>query len=203
MRCSVKLRIYYNHRWHLIILFWMTLLSVSFLGYLGWGYGEVAASSSEEPQAVNYVMRKYYLTNRIFNGANADGSDGNGADTCAQGYHFASLWELLDLSNMKYNEAFGQSNDDSGYGPPSSIAGWARTGYTLNSSGTPGQGNCNAWDNSDSEHSGTYVYLPSDWSSGGDFHVWKVGIAQCDLAGPVWCVEDDIRFHVYLPLIDQ
>jgi hypothetical protein len=76
-------------------------------------------------------MRQYYLTTTSYNGAEPDGSDGNGTGVCADGYHFASLWEILDPASLKYNPSLGYVRDDSGQGPPTYLAGWIRTGYIV------------------------------------------------------------------------
>jgi hypothetical protein len=65
--------------------------------------------------------RKFYLTQ--------DGYDGSQAlSACAQGYHMASLWEILDPSNLSYDTSLGATVADSGSGPPNG-SGWIRTGF--------------------------------------------------------------------------
>jgi hypothetical protein len=137
-------------------------------------------------------MRRYYVTQTNHNGAEADGTDGNGAGVCASGYHFASLWEILDPSNLKYDTDLGLTVDDSGQGPPSYSVhwGWVRTGYYSSTSSTAGYGNCNVWTSSNNSHSGTCVCLPGDWQAGQGIHVWEVTWAPCGFSFYVWCVED-------------
>jgi hypothetical protein len=174
----------------LVALLALALLVVALLGYLAWNQHEVAASGPQAPLAQSSGMRGYYLTQSEYNGAEADGTDGNGAGVCAEGYHFASLWEIMDPSNLKYNTPLGYTNDDSGQGPPSYVEGWVRTGYYSSTSSTPGYGNCNVWTSSSSGHYGAYAYLPPVWEAEKDIHVWQVRYWSCPSPLSVWCVED-------------
>jgi hypothetical protein len=136
-------------------------------------------------------LRQFYLTSTSYAGDLADGSDGNGAGVCALGYHFASLWEILDPSNLRYNVNQGSSRGDSGMGPPSATLGWVRTGYNDNTSTTPGHANCTGWDQSTSN--GTVVNLPDDWSDANqqDMHTWNAATRLCSNAAALWCVADE------------
>lgn len=209
----VSLRIRYDRRSGLVGLLTLALLVAALLGYLVWNQREVAASgpqvpldyARDRPLAASAGLRGYYLTQGRYNGADADGTDGNGAGVCAEGYHFASLWEILDPSNLKYDTDLGMVRDDSGQGPPTFpfFGGWVRTGYYSSDSSIPGLGNCNAWSSSSGEHSGTTAYLPNDWTAGQDIHVWEVDTATCDIAAllRVWCVADSVSVPIYLPII--
>jgi hypothetical protein len=205
----VSLRIRYDRRSGLVGLLALALLMVAFLGYLAWGQREAVASgpqapldhARDRPLAASAGLRRYYLTQSTYNGADADGTDGNGAGVCAEGYHFASLWEILDPSNLKYDTDLGMVRGDSGQGPPTYLGGWVRTGYVSDYSGVPGWTNCSAWTSSASARSGTYAYLPRDWEAGQDIHVWEVSAPQCNLSGYVWCVADKVSTPVYLPII--
>jgi hypothetical protein len=157
--------------------------------------------AQDRPLAASASLRGYYLTQGTYNGADADGTDGNGAGVCADGYHFASLWEILDPSNLKYNTDLGHPGFDSGQGPPSYVEGWVRTGYVSSTSSTPGRGNCNVWDSSSSGHYGTIASLPRDWEAGQDIHVWEVDFGGCPYPFRVWCVADSVSAPVYLPII--
>ena len=213
MSKRVRLRVRYNRQSGLVGLLALTLLMASFVAYLAWNRHEVAASgrqasfsyARDRSLAASAGMRQYYLTTTYHNGAGADGTDGNGAGVCADGYHFASLWEILDPSNLKYDTDLGMVRDDSGQGPPTFpyFGGWVRTGYSSNTSSTPGQANCDAWTSSDSGDYGTTAYLPNDWTAGQDIHVWEVDTDTCDIAVlfRVWCVADNVSTSVYLPLI--
>jgi hypothetical protein len=176
----------------LVILLALALLMAAFVGYLAWGQDEVAASGSQVPLASSAGLRGYYLTTMTYNGADADGTDGDGAGVCADGYHFASLWEIMEPSNLKYDTTRGRTRDDSGQGPPSDWFGWVRTGYSSSMlSFTVGQDNCDAWASNTSPRQGTVARLPNDWTAGQDIHVWDVGTASCNATSvSVWCVED-------------
>ena len=209
MSRKVSIRLHY-HRWSgLMGLLALALLTGSFVAYLAWNQREVAASgpqarfdrTQDGPLAASVGLRGYYLTQSMKNGANADGTDGNGAGVCADGYHFASLWEIMAPPNLKYDTDLGVTRDDGGQGPPSYLGGWVRTGYASSNNGIPGWGNCNAWTSNDSGHRGAFAYLPRDWTAGGDIHVWKVNASPCNLNGYVWCVADKVGTPVYLPSI--
>ena len=220
MSGKVSIRIRYDRRSGLVALLALALLVVALLGYLVWNQDEVAASSpqasldhardrpfdraQDRPLASSAGLRGYYLTQLWYNGADADGTDGNGAGVCADGYHFASLWEILDPSNLKYDTDLGMVRDDSGQGPPTFpyFGGWVRTGYNSGTSSTPGLGNCSAWTSSDSGDYGTTAYLPNDWTAGQDIHIWEVDTTTCDnILLRVWCVADSVSVPVYLPII--
>jgi hypothetical protein len=196
MSRRVRLKIRYKRQAGLVILLTLAVLVVALLGYLALGQREAAASARPAPLAAASGLRLYYLTTSGYNGANAD-------TACASGYHMASLWEILDPSNLKYNTSLGQVTADSGQGPPLwPFWGWVRTGYSSDNSTTPGRANCNAW--STTSGKGTYAGLTDNWTGGlQDIHVWNVDTAtwDCSAAFRVWCVADNINFPVYLPLI--
>lgn len=130
--------------------------------------------------------RKFYLTQGSFNGSQA-------LTACAQDYHMASLWEIFDTTNLRYDTTLGQTEDDSGSGPPSSDAGWVRTGSR--SSGTDGTGgvdNCFAWTSDNSDHYGTIVFLTSAWDLPPRDRIdpWRGPAIGCNANVRVWCVQD-------------
>lgn len=146
---------------------------------------QAAAAESQALASTSFSLRQYYLTSGFYNGAQAD-------DSCAIGYHMASLWEFIDPSNHRYNPGNGGVREDSGQGPPTWLEGWVRTGYDNSVVNTPGQANCDGWaSNGDSDY-GSSVYLPSEWKAGKDLGIWKVGAWGCDLTLPVWCVADEV-----------
>jgi hypothetical protein len=132
-------------------------------------------------------QREFYLTkDEAFTGAQA-------LNACAEGYHMASLWEIFDTSNFKYNITLGLTSDDSGSGPPSGTVGWIHTG--AGSSGQtegPGLDNCFAWTSSSSSDNGTRAYLIHVWETfpSARLDPWATGISNCDLQQRVWCVQD-------------
>jgi hypothetical protein len=166
----------------LVALLTLALLTAAFLGYLAWGHEEVTASSPRAPLAASTGMRKYYLTTDAYTG-----DQPTGAGVCASGYHMASLWEILDPSNLEYNADLGRARDDSGAGPPT-YDGWVRTGYSSNNGTTAGQANCNSWSTTDGY--GTRARMTSDWTGTKHMHVWFVGTTGCSTSRYVWCVEN-------------
>jgi hypothetical protein len=203
MNRRVSVRIRYRRRSNMVALLVLAVLVAAWLGYLAWGQQEVAASSLPAPLAASTGMRQYYLTTTAYDGVNADGSDGNGAGVCASGYHFASLWEILDAANLKYNTMLGATQVDAGQGPPSDMEGWVRTGYAGDVGTTPGEANCSNWTSAQSIDHGTSVKLAHDWSASNYFHVWEANWAICLSPNRVWCAEDYGTgiSPVYLPII--
>ena len=118
----------------LVGLLALALLMAALLGYLAWGQREAAASGPQasldhardrpldhaqaKPLAQSSGLRGYYLTKSSYGPSRI-----LTAPACASGYHFASLWEIMDPSNLKYNTDLGYTMDDSGQGPPTSAAG--------------------------------------------------------------------------------
>ncbi|MFC2055503.1 hypothetical protein ACFLV7_14585 [Chloroflexota bacterium] len=162
-----------------------TLLVGALLGYLLLAHESAGASSRFTSGVLSTAMRKFYLTKTKY-----DGSQAASASVCAEGYHFASLWEILDISNLEYEQSLGETQDDSAEGPPASIFGWVRTGYTNDTSSTAGKANCSTW--STTSGNGTTAALAQDWTdpSSQDIHVWDVEYFECSINWHVWCVED-------------
>jgi hypothetical protein len=123
-------------------------------------------------------LRKFYVT--------VENLDGNETLTaCAKGYHMASLWEILDTSNLSYNADLGITGDDTGSGPPSNLIGWIRTGNI-----TAGPSDCNAWNSDDVGDSGTVVSLLLSNAPATYISPWSAEISGCELTQHVWCVQD-------------
>lgn len=130
-------------------------------------------------------LRAFYLTQ--------DFHDGKQAPTaCAAGFHMASMWEILDPSNLRYDTTLGVTRDDSGSGPP--IArGWIRTGDGAIASPVS-NANCNAWTSNEFEDRGTEINLipANSWAlvpaSAGS--PWISSLVTCFEIERVWCVED-------------
>jgi hypothetical protein len=150
--------------------------------------------------------RHFYLTRTLHTPVQAP-------TACAEGYHFASIWEIADPSSLRYNTALGLTSSDSGTGPPTAkkvdtsiliAQGWVRTGYDAFSSRTPGQANCNAWGTNSELARGTVANLPSNWTGGDqDIGVWNTEVQPCDSPNWVWCVQDDSVWRVYLPVVPR
>jgi hypothetical protein len=106
-RTSFSFKIAAKSKWSIrmkkIVSFWIVfLLSI------------VSAEAAQQ-------QRSFYLTQTLFTGAQA-------LTACAKGYHMASLWEIFDVSNLKYNKTLGFSFtfSHSGSGPAGGIREWIR-----------------------------------------------------------------------------
>jgi len=167
------------------------ILLIAALGYLALERRTALAGPPLAPQAGSSGLRQYYRTNLGYTPTGA-------LQACAAGYHFASLWELVDTSNLQY--AFDHpdaylSESDQGWGPPSGTGGagrpgWVRTGYAANVSSTPGQANCNAWTSTNAAHFGTIAGVSYNWGTTEDIGVWYTDVRVCSFIYSVWCVED-------------
>ncbi len=130
------------------------------------------------------IPGNFYLTKTIHNGAQA-------LTACATGYHMASVWEIYDPSNLKYNRTYGLTLADSGYGPPNRF-GWIRTGlgeennYDV-SQGYPG--NCLAWKSADASEVGSSFGL-GEGIKDQSIRPWSSRNDSCNTKNHVWCVKD-------------
>ena len=141
-----------------------------------------ASAAGEAVSAATDNMRRYYLGAVVYANTAITG--------CAPGYHFASMWEIVDPSNLVYDTVLGVLDADSGEGPPTTWFGWVRTGYSADYGTTVGHANCDAWTSIASQEYGTTARLTSSWLAGGELHVWDVGIGDCQYPAHIWCVED-------------
>lgn len=135
--------------------------------------------------------RRYYLTVGNFSGADADESS-----TCAPGYHFASLYEILHTSALQYDVDLGFTVADSGLGPPQPVGagGWVRTGHSsAEGAGGVGLDNCDLWTSSSAARSGSMATLEgASWQDPATFTApWDTSTVPCSYSGKVWCVEDE------------
>jgi hypothetical protein len=125
-----------------------------------------------------YLTNAGYYTNSMLN-------------ACASGYHMASLWEILDVSNLTYDYTHpdAKRQSDSGYGPPGAWYGFVRTGMPTSGSATAGTGNCLNWTSVSASDYGVAVILPQGWETApGEISAWNVTAFPCNTNGPVWCV---------------
>ncbi len=107
---------------------------------------------------------------------------------CPAGFHMASLWEIQEVSTLRYT---GFALGDQGSGPNTSLPAWIRTGSIFSStSSMPGIGNCALWSSSGSGDFGTAANLWWDAAVTGASFPWQVNAFTCDTILPVWCVED-------------
>lgn len=143
-----------------------------------------AGSSCSDASCVSLPARRYYLTIGVFDGSEA-------MSACASGYHMASMWEILDPSNLRYDTSLGWTQLDSGLGPPNLTAGWIRTGTPATFGGAGGE-SCNGY--STTAGNGTAVNLSRAWdaaaASDPDIPAWSAFVSSCSSDRRVWCVED-------------
>lgn len=127
--------------------------------------------------------------------------DGSDADiACDSGFHFASLWEIMDPSNLRYDPVRGLTRADSGLGPPVGwdAWGWVRTGNVADVQNAAGEANCTSpvflapWTSNSTEHFGTVArlepYLNGDRATYPQ--PWSLGSLMCWSQNGSWCVED-------------
>ena len=130
--------------------------------------------------------RKFYLTKEFGDAVQAPAM-------CAAGYHMASMWEILDPTDLRYDSTLGKVQGDSGSGPPSDQHGWVRTGNVPNHSDSgPGDSNCDAYTSNQAGHFGTAAELTEHWDTEVPEPVtpWSTVAGACSFPTQVWCVED-------------
>ena len=144
----------------------------------------VVALENLKQEVQELQPRKFYLTTTTHDGLQAP-------TACTTGYHMASLWEVFDPTGLRYDRTLGELNDDSGFGPPANLSGWIRTGANSQAAAGPGDSNCNAYTSNDLAHNGTTTQLSEEWdSAGNEVSPWTAFERRCDVAAPVWCVQD-------------
>lgn len=187
-----------------ITLDWRVLLILSIIGATVFYYSRVSADDSQTAGVDQKQTESPSIETKQISTQAASGTkfyitaDPNVQATevlsiCATGYHAASLWEILDISNLSYAydhpEAYTRA--DSGNGPPSGAAGWVRTGFASSASATAGRGNCNVWTSSDGDDDGTTISLSSSWETApGEIFTWQVNSQDCGALERAWCIED-------------
>jgi hypothetical protein len=147
---------------------------------------EISNLEAQVASLPNKGPRKFYLTQTSHIGDQV-------LTACAAGYHMASLWEIHDPSNLRYDTQLGTTKADSGFGPPN-FFGWIRTGNIPGGVGfglETGQANCGAWTSpgingprgtiASLGWSTSFLDLPSPWVA---------VTAGCEFPFRVWCVQD-------------
>jgi hypothetical protein len=135
--------------------------------------------------------RGYYLTTGTYDGSHA-------LAACTTRYHMASLWEIHETSNLRYDTTLGFTAGDSGSGPPTTFTGWIRTGFDANNGNTdsgnaPGISNCNAWASNLATDYGTAAAPFLLWNNPNAVYSvspWSAQTGSCSDAAHVWCVQD-------------
>lgn len=132
--------------------------------------------------------RWFYLETSTGPGADAD-------TACDAGFHMASIYEILDVSNLRYDTTRGVMRDDSGNGPPQWAKGWVRTADQSWTDPDVGLANCFSWSSSSASDYGTWVWLGdpgfADWNSpASKISPWEADVDNCLSPLGVWCIED-------------
>ncbi len=136
-------------------------------------------------------LRRYYLTAS----GTFDGDEADEIGVCASGFHFASIWELVDIGSLQYDTSLGISmlGSDSGEGP-TNLGGWVRTGAPAFGDPIPGRANCGLWSTSVPGSNGTFAFPSPDRDPLVDsvrrVGVWWLVTRDCGSARQVWCIED-------------
>ena len=177
---------------------WVLLILVALVGGLALA-SVVWAAPGKRPSHVPLAWMatmpgSYYLTDDTYEGNEA-------LTACADGYHMAALWEIWDVSNLRYDTDLGHcwSPGDCGEGPPTNKFGWVRTGGLAGIGPVgPGRDNCAGYTTTIGA-SGTVIALPYNWSApSSTIGVWEAGTKACGSSQRVWCVRSAL--HLYLPL---
>ena len=146
---------------------------------------QLRAEVAELREAVK--PRQFYLTRDTATGSQA-------LNACQSGFHMASLWEIFDVTNLKYDTARGEIRADSAR--PNPTKGKARGRAS-------DPNNCAAWTTSDPSSYGTMVALGGLWETGlrpappantdsiESYSVpWVSAAESCGFRLRVWCVQD-------------
>ena len=181
-----------RHAWPFFVLGVATVVSLGAVSVSDDGI-TFPDGTKQNTAAPGDSRRAFYLTQATFTGDQAAGTG-----VCADGFHFASMWEIVDVSSLKWDITRGSFTADSGEGPIVGWWGWIRTGGAADNGTTVGVANCGVvfpWDSSSSEHSGTAVQLPHpSFIAWGDpatrISPWSGTASECSMALGVWCVED-------------
>lgn len=123
---------------------------------------------------------RYYLT--------TDQTTGSGAlEACASGFHMAALLEIQDLGAWAYDPVLGLATADSGFGPPTDINGWIRTGDDSQSSDS-----CQLWTSDVGGGTTVEFHAAPNWHTAAEqISPWNPVLNwSCSVTRNVWCAED-------------
>lgn len=168
----------------------LVVLALAIVSLSARNFSGAATTSSTSP------VRGYYLTKSAVTGSEV-------LTACASGYHFASIWEIENTSDLHYNTTLGLTNVNSGKGAPSisynsdksvhnAPIGWIRTGGALDA-------NCNKWTSNSSADQGSAAGLTTANTSAPLWQIFSVSTTEpisCDgnvnagVTVGVWCVEN-------------
>jgi hypothetical protein len=124
-------------------------------------------------------QRSVYLTSTYHSGADV-------ANACAEGYHFASITELLGSYNMVYNPTLGTYYEYQAFGMLQGGEAWVKTARAETS--------CVDWTSSDPNENGAVTSLIDLTDDGLHNPQWYDFEASCDSEWRVYCVSDPVSF---------
>ena len=179
-------------------LSWCVLLLGTLIGLPKPAMAQPTKPPEQWQQILDAVQpRRFYITQDRFDGSEP-------INAWAAGFHMAILYEVFDVTSLKYDSTLGATFEDAGQGPPTELYGWMRTGWhPTTSDGQFTAANCAAWtDNKESSY-GAMAGLSSSWTSGNvleppagfqridpDIRPWKALNFTCNQRARVWCVQD-------------
>lgn len=142
--------------------------------------------------------RRYYLTEDTF-----DGSQAADPTNCDAGFHFASIYEITDTTQLSYDQTRGATPLDQSEGPPALRQAWVKTGTGPSTATLAGSADCQGWTSANSNHQGSLVSLGANGTGTSNFALnlwndpvnstllpWVGGTTQCILPRPIVCLED-------------
>ncbi|MDJ0788497.1 MAG: hypothetical protein QNK05_16950 [Myxococcota bacterium] len=151
------------------------------------GVTDAGGNTCDDQLCSAVPKRRYYLTRFASPTSEA-------LDACDEGFHMASLFELIQPASLIYDTTRGLRAPDQGSGPPSRISGtidgWVRTGYPFSNTPTTGKGNCLGWTSDSPDDSGTTAGLEDVWDATESSWPWRFLTRTCDSERRVWCVQD-------------
>lgn len=124
--------------------------------------------------------RLYYLTSATTTAAGAPAS-------CAAGFHFASLTEMLYEGHLEYADGFGRSIDEGGVvaGAGGGDQGWVRAGFEGSTAS-----NCSNWTAAGSQTGPTLTTSDASVVTTTNRGAWNLGAGTCSFPRRVWCIQD-------------
>ncbi|MBV8202452.1 MAG: hypothetical protein JOZ15_17680 [Acidobacteria bacterium] len=152
--------------------------------------GTLAAPASAQRLSGKLLPRRFYVSLA----PGGLGVNGSGPITaCAQGFHFASIDEIFNPTQLAYDssQAFAYTAADMGAGAPHGYLAWVRTGNGSSTLSVAGEGNCSVWASGSGADSGTVVALKEDWAQPPQaLTPYVAQTTACNVTQGTWCVED-------------
>lgn len=147
-------------------------------------FGDNTSDFNSEPDrcggGICSETKRFYVTRDQFVGSEA-------LNACQEGFHMASIFELLGSSQWRYDTVLGQNRSDAGVSVPS-VSGWVRTGE-----GGFENLNCDTWTSNQVNDFGQRAKptIIEDWNDPArEMSPWPTISTRCNVLTQVWCVED-------------